>query len=57
MTFQVRFAVWHGAWRFILRVRGITRVIGPACDSPVAAWVSWMRYRDDAIPEALRLDT
>ena len=57
MTFRVRFAVWHGAWRFILRVRGLTRVIGPACDSPVAAWVTWERYRDDAIPEALRLDT
>ena len=51
---EVKIAVWHGSWRFIVRYAGRIRVLGPGCGCPIQAWNSWIDYRGDAIPEALR---
>ena len=45
----VEFRVWRGAWRWLVRRRGLIRDIGPAEETPIAAWTSWLRFRGDVV--------
>lgn len=51
---EVKCCVWRGAWRFVVRFAGRVRVLGPACPGPIETWNSWVAFRQDALPEALR---
>ena len=45
----VKFRVWRGAWRFMVSSGGKIRAIGPAEETPIAAWTSWLRFRGDVV--------
>ena len=37
----------EGGWRFVIRTRGVVRVRGPACGSPIEAWATWLTFNGD----------